>query len=88
MAWLNDLSLYGPAAVVADDVPGTLDNDMARWMRRADTRAALHVEASPATEWPGPNDGWRYESQWSACNDHARDGRIHMVAFYGKAAAR
>ena len=88
LAWLNDLSLYGPAAVVADDVPGTLDNDMARWMRRADTRAALHVEASPATEWPGPNDGWRYESQWSACNDHARDGVPSMVAFYRYLAPR
>lgn len=88
LAWLNDLSLYGPAAVVADDVPGTLDYDMARWMRRADVRAALHVEASPATEWPGPNDGWRYESQWSACNDHARDGVPSMVAFYRYLAPR
>ena len=82
LAWLNDLSLYGPAAVVADDVPGTLDNDMARWMRRADVREALHVEASPASAWPGPSDGWRYESQYAACNDFAEEGVESMVAFY------
>ena len=88
LAWLNDLSLYGPAAVVADDVPGTLDNDMARWMRRADVRAALHVEASPARSWPGPSDGWRYESQYAACNDIAEEGAPSMVDFYRYLAPR
>ena len=40
-AWLNDLTLYGPAATVRDDIPGTLDFEMAAWMMRADVRAAL-----------------------------------------------
>ena len=51
-AWLNDLTLYGPSAAVRDDIPGTLDYDMSRWMMRADVREALHVENSPAISWP------------------------------------
>ena len=61
---------------------------MAAWMMRADVRAALHVESSPATSWPGPSDDWTYESQWAACNDHARDGVPSMVAFYRHLAPR
>ena len=33
--------------------PGTLDYQMSQWMMRSDVRAALHVESSPAKEWPG-----------------------------------
>ena len=89
LAWLNDLSLYGPAAIVADDVPGTLDYDMARWMRRTDVRFALHVDASPSTSWPGPTDDWRYESQYAACNDLAtKHSTPSMIAFYRYLAPR
>lgn len=87
-AWLNDLTLYGPAAAVRDDIPGTLDFDMAAWMMRADVRAALHVESSPATSWPGPSDDWTYESQWAACNDAAPEGTPSMVDFYRNLAPR
>jgi cathepsin A (carboxypeptidase C) len=87
-AWLNDLSLYGPSAVVRDDVPGTLDFDMSTWMARADVRAALHVEDAPADVWPGPSDDWSYESQWGACNDAAPPGTPSMVDFYRYLAPR
>ena len=87
-AWMNDLTLYGPSAVVRDDVPGTLDFDMASWMRRADVRAALHVEESPAKSWPGPDDGWTYTSQWGACNEDAAPGTPSMVDFYRYVAPR
>ena len=87
-AWLNDLTLYGPAATVRDDIPGTLDFEMAAWMMRADVRAALHVESSPATSWPGPSDDWTYESQWAACNDAAPEGTPSMVDFYRHLAPR
>ena len=88
LAWLNDLTLYGPAAIVADDVPGTLDYDMAQWMRREDVRRALHVDSSPAKTWPGPSDDWRYESQYAACNDLATDATPSMIYFYRYLAPR
>ena len=81
-AWLNDLTLYGPTAVVRDDVPNTLNFYMSRWMMRADVREALHVESSPALQWPGPDDGWQYESQYAACNDLAPPATPSMVDFY------
>ena len=87
-AWINDLTLYGPAAVVRNDVPGTLDHDMSTWMNRADVRAALHVEESPNTDWPGPDTGWTYTSQWGACNDDAVPGTPSMVDFYRYLAPR
>jgi cathepsin A (carboxypeptidase C) len=87
-AWLNDLSLYGPSAVVRDDVPGTLNHDMARYVWRADVRAALHVERAPATTWPGPSDDWRYESQYAACNDFASEDAPSMIDFYRYLAPR
>lgn len=87
-AWINDLTLYGPAAVVRNDVPGTLDHDMSTWMNRADVRAALHVEESPNTDWPGPDTGWTYTSQWNACNDDAVPGTPSMVDFYRYLAPR
>ena len=87
-AWINDLTLYGPAAVVRNDVPGTLDHEMSTWMNRADVRAALHVEESPNTDWPGPDTGWTYTSQWNACNDDAVPGTPSMVDFYRYLAPR
>ena len=80
-AWLNDLTLYGPAATVRDDIPGTLDFEMAAWMMRAEVRAALHVESSPATSWPGPSDDWTYESQWAACTTPRPRGRPPWLIF-------
>lgn len=34
LAWLNDLTLYGPSAAVRNDIPGTLDYQMSQWMMR------------------------------------------------------
>lgn len=88
LAWLNDLTLYGPSAAVRNDMPGTLDFMMSQWMMREDVRQALHVEASPASTWPGPSDDWSYTSQWAACNADAAPGTPSMVDFYRYLAPR
>ena len=43
MGWLNDLTLYGPPAIVGSDQTGTLNYNVAEYMMRADVKAALHV---------------------------------------------
>lgn len=64
LAWINDLTLFGPAAVVPFTQPGSLNYMTAQYMMRADVKAALHLEQSPATSWPGPGAGWSYRSDY------------------------
>ena len=87
-AWMNDLSLFGPAAAVRNDIPGTLDYDMSTWMMRADVRKALHVEDAPVDAWPGPGRDWSYASDYAACNADAKKGAESMVDFYRDIAPR
>ena len=85
---MNDLSLFGPAAAVRNDIPGTLDYDMSTWMMRADVRKALHVEDAPVDAWPGPGRDWSYASDYAACNADAKKGAESMVDFYRDIAPR
>lgn len=89
-AWLNDLTLFGPAALAegGEEVPGTLDYMMTQWMRRDDVRKALHVETSPAKSWPGPTDNWSYTKTWAACNEDADAETQSMIDFYRSIAPR
>mmetsp|Transcript_16028 Transcript_16028/g.39039 ORF Transcript_16028/g.39039 Transcript_16028/m.39039 type:complete len:215 (+) Transcript_16028:293-937(+) len=61
---------------------------MSQWMQRSDVRAALHVESSPAKQWPGPSEGWSYTSQYAACNAAAPPGTPSMIDFYRYLAPR
>eukprot|EP00965_Chrysotila_dentata_P052034 1726894-Pleurochrysis_carterae.AAC.3 len=87
-AWLNDLTLYGMAAVATFDAPGSLNARTAAFMMRADVRKALHLEASPASSWPGPPPKWRYTSSYAACNAQAPPNTPSMVDFYRAIAPR
>ena len=87
-AFVNDVSLYGPSALVRFDVPGTLDYKMAQWMMSDEVKAAIHVTESPAPAWPGPPDGWRYESSYAACSDIAEGDAPSMIDFYRELAPR
>lgn len=87
-SWLNDLTLYGPSAVVGWDVPGTLNYQLAKYMMRDDVRAALHVSTSPFTTWPGPAPNWSYTSTYAACNAAAKSGTPSMIDIYRDIAPR
>jgi len=88
LAWLNDLTLYGPAALVAFDQPGSLNFMMASWMMRDDVRRALHVDGAPAKKWPGPPPAWSYKSDYSACNAGAEKHVPSMIDFYRRIAPK
>jgi len=79
-AYINELNLFSDASALDWSLPGTLNYYTAQWMMRADVKAALHVESSPATSWPGPPDGWQYTSSYNACND--APGKPSMIDFY------
>ena len=81
-AWINDLTLFGPAAVVPFTAPGSLNYATAQFMMLPATKAALHVEASPAKSWPGPGPKWAYSSDYAACNGNAPPGTPSMIDFY------
>eukprot|EP00040_Diaphanoeca_grandis_P003180 m.24065 g.24065 ORF g.24065 m.24065 type:complete len:540 (+) comp14469_c0_seq1:89-1708(+) len=87
-AWINDLTLYGPAAVVPFTMPGSLNYKCAQYMMRDDVKKALHVDTSPAKSWPGPAPNWSYTSQWDACNGNVKPGTPSMIAFYRNIAPR
>lgn len=87
-AWINDLTLYGPSAVVDWDMPGSLNYMCAAYMMRADVRKALHVENGPMKSWPGPSDDWSYTSDYAACNDQAAANAPSMVDFYREIAPK
>jgi len=80
--WFPHFHVYGPSALVRFDVPGTLDYKMAQWMMSDEVKAAIHVTESPAPAWPGPPDGWRYESSYAACSDIAEGDAPSMIDFY------
>lgn len=86
LAWINDLTLYGPAAVVPFNQPGSLNYMTAQWMMREDVREALHVQSAPVKHWPGPPEGWTYKSDYAACNAGAQEGTPSMIDFYRKIA--
>lgn len=88
LAWMNDLTLFGPAAVVPFDQPGSLNYMTRQWMTRDDVKKALHVDTSPNSQWPGPGPKWSYTSQWAACNDEAPPGTPSMIDFYRNIAPR
>lgn len=88
LAWLNDLTLYGPSAIVGWDMPGSLNFMQAQYLMRDDVKAALHVQDSPATAWPGPDAGWSYTSQYDACNANVAPGTPSMIDFYRNIAPR
>ncbi|CAL6419785.1 unnamed protein product [Bathycoccus prasinos] len=88
LAYINDLSLFGPSAVVDGAPEGSLDYYTNEWMNRADVKKALHVDearyASKKYRWPGPNDKWSYQSDYDACNDSAAPNVPSMKDFYKK----
>ena len=69
LSYVNELDIQADAAALDWDLPGTLNNYQAVYLRRDDVKAALHVEESPSHTWPGPPDGWSYTSIYNACND-------------------
>ena len=86
--FINDLTLYGPSAIVGSSQKGSLNYRIAQWMMSDEVRAALHVQAAPQTAWPGPGAGWTYGSNYSACNADAHPGARSMVDFYRDIAPR
>lgn len=88
--YINDLSLYGPFAVVPFDVPGSLNYAQSQYLNRDDVKASLHVLGSPRSSktWPGPDDGWVYEKQYDACNADVAPGMWSMIDFYKNIAPR
>ena len=45
-------------------------------------KAALHVESSPATSWPGPPDGWQYTSSVSVAHPESLKDPESNVFFF------
>ena len=61
----------------------------AAYMNQADVKSALNVDKAPSIHpWPGPSDGWTYESQYDACNANAAPGTPSMVDFYREIAPK
>lgn len=86
--WINDLTLYGPSAIVGWDQAGSLNYMQAEWLMSVEVKAALHVTDSPAKQWPGPADDWQYTSVYGACNSAAKPGTPSMVDIYREIAPR
>jgi len=80
--WINDFSLFGPAAQVEED------NEMSQWMMRDDVRAALHVDEAPAKRWPEAEQGFDYTMNYAACNTDYAPGTLSMIDFYREIAPR
>jgi cathepsin A (carboxypeptidase C) len=81
-AWINDLTLYGPSALVSFDTPGSLNYLTAAYMTRADVQVALHVDLAPSKTWPNVQQGFSYVSQYDACNGNVMPGTPSMIDFY------
>jgi len=86
--FINDVSLFGPFAIVGSQAKGSLNYRIAQWMMRDDVKKALHVDVAPVSVWPGPGDGWTYASNYSACNPDAPKGAWSMIDFYKNIAPR
>lgn len=94
-AWINDLTLYGPKAIVGWTAKGSLNGMTKAYLERPDVRAALHVtrkDGTPFDTWPGPSreegGGWEYHSNYAACNALAPNGTNSMVWFYRQIAPK
>jgi len=59
--YVDDYSLFTPV------VPAT-DEQMGKYMSRADVREAMHVHHAPTTTWPDASVGFDYLSEYDACN--------------------
>ena len=81
-AWINDVTLYGPSALVTWDTKGSLNYMTATYMNSPAVREALHLDKSPNKDWPGPGPKWSYTSDYAACNGNAAPGTKSMVDFY------
>eukprot|EP01063_Lacrimia_lanifica_P013775 TRINITY_DN2037_c1_g3_i1.p1 TRINITY_DN2037_c1_g3~~TRINITY_DN2037_c1_g3_i1.p1 ORF type:complete len:566 (+),score=224.34 TRINITY_DN2037_c1_g3_i1:57-1754(+) len=81
-AYINNLMLYGAAAVVSFDDPGSMNWNIAQYMMRPDVLKALHVDSAPSKTWPSPEQGFDYKKQYAACNYDAAPGTPSMVDFY------
>jgi cathepsin A (carboxypeptidase C) len=81
-AYINNLSLYGPSALVSFDLPGSLNYQTATYMQRADVQKALHVDTGPSKSWPGVSQGFDYTSDYAACNGDVKPGTPSMIDFY------
>jgi len=81
-AWINDVTLYGPSALVTWDTKGSLNYMTATYMNSPAVREALHLNKSPNKDWPGPGPKWSYTSDYAACNGNAAPGTKSMVDFY------
>ena len=88
LAWINDLTLFGPAAVVGFGAKSSLNAMTAAYMMRDDVKAALHVDKSPSKVWPGPQPGWGYKGDYNACNDAAAKDADSMIDFYRRISPR
>jgi serine carboxypeptidase-like clade 1 len=77
--FIDDYSLFAPVTDAEDEAMG-------EYMNRPDVRAALHVEEAPVVEWPFPEAGFDYTSEYDACNDDVDDGALSMIDFYRKLA--
>ncbi|XRB07361.1 serine carboxypeptidase [Pycnococcus provasolii] len=86
LAYINDVSLYGPSALVSYKRKGSLNYKMEAWLNRPDVRAALHVDGAPTKQWPGPPDGWTYTKETASCNPEAAPGAPSMVDYYRRIA--
>lgn len=86
-AYINELDIIEDSAPFDWNIPGSENYYQSQWMMRDDVRRALHVEDSPAKAWPGPPDGWSYQSDYSACNN-APEGTPSMIDFYRKIAPK
>jgi len=85
-SYINELDIFTDSAALDWTLPGTENYFNARYMSREDVRKALHVEHAPAKVWPGPPEGWEYESSWNACNE--APGKDSMIQFYQNIAPR
>lgn len=81
-AYINNLALYGPSALVSFDLPGSLNHATKTYMERPEVQKALHVDSGPSKSWPGVEAGFDYTSQYDACNGNVAKGAWSMIDFY------
>jgi len=87
-AYINNLDLFTDASALDWSLPGTENYYQAQWMNSPEVKKALHLESSPAAQWPGPSEGWKYTSSYAACNADAPEGTESMIDFYRRIAPK
>eukprot|EP00980_Cylindrotheca_fusiformis_P002200 scaffold504_cov109-Cylindrotheca_fusiformis.AAC.6 len=73
--YIDDYSLFAPVSTLEDE-------QMARYMSRADVRKALHVAVAPTTTWPYASIGFDYTKEYKACNWGTPVLDISMIDIY------